>query len=446
MNEAVRIHPELSNMVLPMLNALEERRLSASKKVQEGREHDLSLNNANIEYKSLMSFLLRYAPLQLLGEKRQMKRIPLGRRLLSSCKHMYEAAFLVDKSTKEGAPLKAILSVDPRSTLPHPLWTFEHDAILIHAIVKHGWVDRDKSCRRIVKDPNIKWGAPFQLDHEGNQSEMKSDESGDLRAAAKRAATFMENSEKLLDVTKGVNRHLIIEAYGLRRFGENGDSSTGTWSVDEELLLKGSKNNNANVKSKGVVDLPTKKELAKRATLVLSKSILVAEGGGRASAGKSNSSNVGNMPSKEAVEHGFTAVDQGNRCCILLAEMIRGVCKASLTKAGKSVKFLCSLVFDEAQTLRDMYATRTSAQDKQRATELASIVDQIQLARRSMKSSTTPGKNLFRAMLGIDPVQPKIASDPLYPSYASLDATNRRKRLRRRRKRGPLAKRPYSVL
>ena len=418
MNEAVRIHPELANMVLPMLNTLEERRLSASNKVQESRERDLSLTDANVDYESLMNILLRYAPLQLLGEKRQMKRLPLGRRLLTSCKHMYEASYLVDKATKEGIQLKAILSVDPRSTLPHPLWTYEHDAILVHAIVKHGWVDREKACRRIVKDTSINWGAPFQLDREGNDKANNSgDEQGDLRAVAQRAAAFMATSEELLDVMKGVNRHLIIEAYGLRRFGENGDQSTGTWSVDEELLLKGSKKNNADLKSEGVVDLPTKKELAKRAALVLSKSVLVAEGGGRASAGKGGSS----IPSKQVVDHGFTAVDQGNRCCILLAEMIRGVCKSSLTKAEKSAKFLCSLVFDEAQRLQDMYASKTSQVDRQRATELASIVDQIQLARRSMKCSTTPGKNLFRAMLGLDPAQPKIASDPVYPSYASLD-------------------------
>jgi hypothetical protein len=419
MNEVVRIHPELSNMVLPILIRLEERRQSASKRVQADRERDLSLSGTNIDYKGLMSFLLRYAPLQLLGEKRKTKRIPLGRRLISSCKHMYDASFLVDKAAKDNVELKAVLSVDTRSSLPHPLWTLDHDAILINAIVKHGWVDRESSCRCIVNDTSIAWGAPFQLDCQATVPKMSSDESRDLRATAQRAAEFLQNADVLLDIIKGVDRHLIIEAYGLKLSSENGDNGSGTWSVDDELLLKGSKSNEDDPKMKEAADLPTKKELAKRAKLILSKSMLVVEGGGRPLATKS--SGTSNIPSTKVVDHGFTVIDQGNRCCILLAEMVRGVCKGSLTKSGKAVKYLCALVFDEAQTLKDQYASSTSELDMQRASELAKIVDQIQLARRSMKFSTTPAKNVFRAMLGLDPNQPKVSSDPVYPSQEFLD-------------------------
>jgi len=414
MNEVIRIHPELSNMVVPILIMLEQRRLSASMKIQADRESDTSLTAINVNYTSMMNLLLRYAPLQLLGERRTTKRIALGRRVLSSCKHMKDASFLVEKAATDGLELKAVVSVDPRSALPHPQWKIEHDAVLIDSIVKYGWIDLEKSYRRIVNDKDILWGAPFQPDCEGTELKMCDEDWDDFCAAARRASAFVEESQELLEIRKNIDTNQIMEAYALKQF------DNGTWCIDEELLTNGSQKLKGNGANKELADLPTKKELAKRARLVLSKSMLTIDGVGVASVGKS-AGNGTNVPAPAVADHGFVVIDQGNRSYILLTEMVRLVCKSSHTKAAKSVNRLSSMIFNEVIALITQYESRGSSLDKQRASELRIILDQVYLARTSMKTSRTPGKNLLRAMIGLDPIQPKILTDPLYPSKSLLD-------------------------
>ena len=159
LNEVMRIHPELSKMVIPMLNNLEQSLLSANRIEKEARDRHLAMNSSNITFDTLIDFLPRYAPLQLFGERRHTKRLPVGKRVLSSCNHMYAVAALAMEA--RGTTLTSILSVDGRSALPHPLWTIRHDAILIKAIFTYGWVDREKACRKIVSD--VKFGYPFDL-------------------------------------------------------------------------------------------------------------------------------------------------------------------------------------------------------------------------------------------------------------------------------------------
>jgi hypothetical protein len=407
-------------MVLPLLNTLEQNRLSVSQKEGEARARHVGLSSATVNFEALMDFLVRYAPLQLLGERRHTKRLPVGRRVVSSCNHMFTAALLSKRALKDGTELKTILSIDGRSALPNPLWTIEHDAILIKAIAKHGWVDREKACRKIVSDPEIKWGYPFELAEADTKNNISDEEWKDLNATATRASSFLEDSEELLDTLKGFNRHLIIESYGLKHIvDDRGGAGAAKWSVDGELLLKVSNKDVDSAQVREAVDLPTKKDLAKRAKLVLQKSVAVTETGTRASAGKPSSASNGT--GKDASDHGYAVIDQGNRFCILLAEMVRGICKGSLTKAGKQVKLLCSLAYEEAVTLKELFSEKKTEEYRQRADEMASIVEQIQLARRGMKVSAVPGKNIFRVMIGLEPAQPKIPTDPIFASQAYLD-------------------------
>eukprot|EP00428_Durinskia_dybowskii_P054724 CAMPEP_0170331820 /NCGR_PEP_ID=MMETSP0116_2-20130129/66897_1 /TAXON_ID=400756 /ORGANISM="Durinskia baltica, Strain CSIRO CS-38" /LENGTH=208 /DNA_ID=CAMNT_0010585097 /DNA_START=199 /DNA_END=821 /DNA_ORIENTATION=+ len=181
--------------------------------------------------------------------------------------------------------LRNVIAVDGRSALPHPLWNMDHDAVLIEAIAKHGWVERDKACRKIASDSGLKWGSPFQASDIDPKSRLSDDEWKDLQDTAKRASYFLDDSEALLDGLKGFNRqkgfnrHLIIESYGLKHAEE--DSGAKKWLVDDEFLLNASEKSHNNSKSTELVDLPTRKDLAKRAKLVLQKSIAVAESGDR---------------------------------------------------------------------------------------------------------------------------------------------------------------------
>lgn len=406
-------------MVVPLLNALELNRLSVDQKEREDRSKHLALNGTNVDLGSLTDFLVRYAPLQLLGEKRQTKRLPVGRRILSSCNHMHAASSLVKHAQDKNTELKNVIFADGRSALPHPLWTVEHDAVLIAAIAKHGWVDREKSCRKITSDSEIKWGFPFELSGESAKPKLNDDEWKDLHATATRASFFLEDAEALLDTLKGFNRHLIIESYGLKHdIDGDGGGTGGKWVVDDELLLNASEKTNDNSRASEVVDLPKRKDLAKRAKLVLQKSLNIAETGGRTTTVKNATAGA---TGKEVLDHGYAVIDQGNHFCILLAEMVRGICKGSLTKAAKQVKLLCSMAYDEAITLKNLFSKHESVDFVQKAEELAKIVNQIHLARQSMKVSTVPGKNLFRVMIGLEPIQPKVATDPIFPSKDYLD-------------------------
>lgn len=386
--------------------------MSSNEKEAIDRARHLAMNSTNVTFETLMEFLTRYAPLQLIGERKHAKRLPVGRRVLSSCSNMHAASFLIEKAAKSGTELKSVLSVDGRSALPHPLWTLDHDAVLIKAIVKHGWIDRDKACRKIVGDPEIKWGFPFELSEAGKGNKLSDEEWADLRATAGRASAFMEDSEELLETLKAVNKHLIIESYGLKHnLDGSGNDGTAKWNVDDDSLLQASKKDDGTADVREPVDLPTKKDLAKRAKLVLQRSTASPGPGGRTSFGKSTAASV-----KDAPGHGFAVIDQGNRCCILLAEMIRGICKGSFSKAGKQVKLLCSIAYAEAMTLAERFSSKTSKESKELGEEMAKIANQIQLARKCMQGSAGPSKNLFRVMIGLEPIQTKIASDPVFPS------------------------------
>lgn len=424
LNEVVRIHPELSKMAIPLLQALEQRRLSKSQKEEQDRTSHLTLDSKTIKLATLTDFLVRYAPLQLLGERRHMKRLPVGRRILSSCNYMFMTSQLRRHANLMKTELRNVLSVDLRSALPHPLWNIDHDALLIEAIAKHGWIERDKACRKIAADSGLKWGFPFQASDADATSRLSDDEWKDLQDTAKRASYFLDDSEVLLDGLKGFNRHLIIESYGLKHVDEDdGASGSRKWLVDDELLLNASEKSHNNSKTSEVVDLPTRKDLAKRAKLVLQKSFAVAESGGWVSSTTGSSKNSNNT-GKDTLDHGFAVIDQGNHFCILLAEMIRGICRGSLTKSGKQVKLLCSMAYEEAVNLKNLFSRLQSEKAKQRVHEMDRIVNQIQLARQSMKVSAVPGKNLLRVMIGLEPIQPKIATDPMFPSQDYLDKSS----------------------
>jgi hypothetical protein len=83
LNEVVRIHPELTNMVIPILNTLEQSRLRESTKDTEDRNRHLSMCGENVNLNSLNEFLLRYSPLQLLSDRKSARRLAIGRCVLS---------------------------------------------------------------------------------------------------------------------------------------------------------------------------------------------------------------------------------------------------------------------------------------------------------------------------------------------------------------------------
>ena len=318
-----------------LLSSIESTRLQSIDSVNQERSAHLAMTTENVDMSTLSTFLERYGPFQLLVDRRKTSnRVALHKRLLSVCSLLETASDLVaHASTSDGSMdvnrLEKSLSVDKRSTLPHPLWTTRHDAILIQAIAKHGWIQQNISCRKITNDTSIKWGAPFESSATKNDSNIAGSSTLDeLVAASNRAADFLNAHHSSLEEIKGFNQTLVIRTYGLVR-PQNGEGHTQhKWTVDMNKLLpspsEGGDQENA--------ELPTKKDLVKRAKIVLTKT------GNAAAIDKK---------SPENYEHDYAVLDQSERCNILLAEIMRGVLKTPAS--SKFVKIMCTAALQEAE-------------------------------------------------------------------------------------------------
>lgn len=445
LNQVPRIHPELTNMVLPILRTLaNSRQLDVDRDVIARTKH-LQLDETSVDLKTLDDFLLRYAPFQLLNDRLSSKKLFINRRALAACCSMNYASTLVRRAEAAAGEgdvvdqLEKLLSVDHRSALPHPSWTLKHDAVLICAVAKHGWIERDKSCRAITTDPDVKWGAPFDLaeiessGHGTDNSSAKGlsdDEVTVLKNTAHRAAEFLSKHHDVLEELKGCNQHLLIDSYGLRQSSDesmpNEDASHPEWIVDNDMMMQavmGSERKAAQGTTLEPLDLPATKDLSKRAKTVLLRSIAALESGGDAAG--SHSMPAAANPIESTNDYGYTVIDQGDRFCILLAEMVRGILKGSQTKMGRQVRLLCSIAYEEAAELRKArlaLAESTGDTDiKAKADEMEQIALQLALVKKSLKTAARPAKNVIRVMLGMDPQPARTSTETLFPTKEVLE-------------------------
>ncbi|CAJ1968173.1 unnamed protein product [Cylindrotheca closterium] len=412
LNEIVRIHPELAKMVIPVLNSLEQKRLNESRRADEDRAKYTGLNDSNIGYKSLKEFLSRYATLQLLSDRKRQKRLTIGRRFLAACNYNHIALALVNGSiSPAGESLKDRLKVDARATLPHPLWTPAHDVVLVEAIAKHGWVDRDQSWKAIANDQEIKWGFPFgeMKDKTAEVIAHEEFEHKNVCQTATRAASFIDLYSEIIDDLKGCNRNLIIESYGLKRSEAEGESGEeGKWDVAEDLLLQATAGTKGGTKPSEPLDLPSKKDLSRRAKTVLQKSIEAHDSGLNAPS---------EDPKDDEQTYGYTTINQGDPCCILLAEMLRGIAKGSATKLPKQTRLMFSIAHAEAVELEKMFSTSNKTASK--ALEMRKIIGQIEESQSHISSEAVPSKNILRVMLRMEPTTVRSGNaktDALFPS------------------------------
>jgi len=418
------IHLELANMVESMLGVAESSRQKSIESEAKLREIHLAMKPGSFNVFDLEEFLKRYAPLQLLCDRKSHKRLHLGsRKTMQACTYLHTACALVRHAENTRGQkslvdqLSTVMSVDKRMTLPHPLWSTRHDGILIHAIVKHGWIDSDAAVRRITNDATIKWGFPFDSDHIPNEPESETISSSkktsqrdemiaNLRQTAVRAASFFNAHSNTLEekgLNTALNKNMIIRAYGLmfeHNSDDEGDGETdeqekttkSQWILDDDQLLVSTGLETA-AESLDFVDLPTKKDLVKRAKLILTKNVDLQQ----AEPAKVNA----DTPSDLYV------LDQSDRCNVLLAEILRAITKAP-PKAQNSIRVLFAVAAEEAQKRRDSVALSTdgSRNDLEKAKrawhELDCTVKQIDSAKRHFKQSSRQAKNILRVILGLE--------------------------------------------
>lgn len=418
-------HPDLADMCNSVLELEVSNRRETMESRNKEREDDLSLTADNVDEVRLRRFLERYGPLQLLADRKRTTKIRISRKVPATCTLMENAEALVERANAKSGDaaalqrLASILVVDKRTSVPHPLWTPRHDAVLIHAITKHGWIDQDSRFRAIAEDATISWGAPF----DGTAGKLNSaalaqsaQDAGELRACAQRAATFFNQNRELLDEYKGFNQRTVAQAYGLEREAvedveeslEYASSAAPgahpTWVVDEGALealsTAGSTTNGSGPREP--VDLPTSKDLKHRARTILT----------RVTADNASSSQPLGSPS-----HGYAVLDQSNRCNTLLAAMLNGLLKApSQLKDNKKMGAAAAY---EANMRLQAAKSHTGKDAEKSVAEWEQLVSQVNLVRTNLAKAARQTKNVVRVMLGEEPHVGRNPSEPLFPVLKS---------------------------
>lgn len=402
-------HPEIEHVIDRALSDVEAVKRKDLDEKEKEKEKYLAITGTTVNLNNLQSLLKAYAPLQLLVDRPRQHAVSLPRKILSACSSMHSATDLVNRAKAAAGDnfsldqLSSLIAIDQRTFVPHPLWTTHHDAALLNAIVKHGWVECDTSCREITADSSIQWGPPFDLKAEVSAS-VPSTVAPDLIEVAGRAASLLGKNEALLESVKSFDQDAVVRAYCLRRHvlesasaGGHGSSDSPTWHVNMEGLME------AMGSTAEPVDLPTKKDLTRRVKAVLS----------RASDPKDT-----NVAAK--VEHNFAILDQSDRANTLLAQLLRGT---TLMKPGSTCTKMFDLALDEAhKRIKDVEAKKKDSPERDKEIlanqeqDLRRIVSHIELAKRSQHRSARLSKNVIRVVLAQNPHPPKNPSEPYFPS------------------------------
>lgn len=386
----------------------------------EKRQHVLDLVPSNVSLENLRSVIELYAPPQLIADRRKShSKVKLTRKLLSSCSLMTSAFNILRKAEslfESGTAVEKIsqcLQVDRRSSLPHPKWAPHHDAVLLYAITKHGWIESESSIRAITGDKDIVWGPPF--DRSSTHIKATNEKivpPAVIEAVAKRACDFLNDNKQLLNMSKTFNQSGLVRTYWLEKHrpAERGDSLADATTprnhdddfvVNRQALLQEESSDSSELS-----ELPTRKELVKRAKTILSRATV--------STGKSGP----DESISKSKDHPYTVLDQSHPCNVFLGQLIRGMLRAPA--GGELYKLLYEKTLEEAKArLADLStfspsSSRPGTTEQQRK-DFESIIEHIDTVKRNMSRSVRLAKNVLRAIIGEELQQPKTPNEPLYP-------------------------------
>eukprot|EP00584_Thalassiosira_punctigera_P005019 CAMPEP_0172532664 /NCGR_PEP_ID=MMETSP1067-20121228/5630_1 /TAXON_ID=265564 ORGANISM="Thalassiosira punctigera, Strain Tpunct2005C2" /NCGR_SAMPLE_ID=MMETSP1067 /ASSEMBLY_ACC=CAM_ASM_000444 /LENGTH=2277 /DNA_ID=CAMNT_0013317209 /DNA_START=169 /DNA_END=7002 /DNA_ORIENTATION=+ len=433
-------HPELVNHVNSVISSV----AASCQKPTTDSFAPLDLNNMSA--KSLKLFLMDFAPLQLLADRKRAHRIGLSKRLLSHLalnNGLHQIVSTADLNAlpeatveERNVQLSKLINIKSKSALPHPEWTSLHDAILTRAVTKHGWIHTQENCLAIGHDSTIRWGAPFEVSGQGDKEDKEKaaapaeeekcqTEYTDLFNTASRALNFLQKLN--LNSVEGIPpavlndmRERLITSFGLAH-----DESDETWKVAETKLKKILRPTSK--EADACEALPTRKKLIKR----LRKIVTSFDGkeGTAPEEEKEDSPQDTSQSTTNKVEfkgHCIHLIDQNDRHNILLAEMIRGQLMMKQATKVNMVKYYTTLIFDEIDArVRDLARTDGNESPTQ---ALKKTRKDIQLYFNNRQRMSRAAKNILRVMIGINPVQPKVAGEPLFavedvkPSTPSMTA------------------------
>lgn len=418
LNAIPKFHPELMAMVNSLISSVR----ALCKEDDTTSKQQFEFDPKNITADSLRELLSLYAPLQLIADRNRPSRIVLhhntmvGRMVILQCLH---AAV---KKAEENLPpdatsevrneaLSKLIKLDSKSSLPHPQWTRRQDAILMRAVVKHGWLDRQSSIYAIINDKTIHWGPPFEASTSApipsGQLEEKPDLGGALSshaeynkvlAVARRAVRFMNvlKSDVVKEMTNATLNEVqekLMRLYCLVQH-EEGESAENSpqWRVDEEhlknLFLK------EKATSEDFEELPSKKKLSKR----LKKLVAAFDNTNDDAMDEDDaeptaaSAAVSSTTVKE--NYGFVLIDQTLRTNSLLSEMIRGLLKLKNKATKQSVQDYAELIINEIDSrISDMI---DAGEPDTSIASMRKLKDHLYMYHSTCKSDARQAKNVLR--------------------------------------------------
>lgn len=397
MGASASLHPEIANVASSILERIESLRKETERTALHEKSQDLALSQTSASYEGIKDFLCKYGPIQLINDRlKAARRIRLPRTVFSVGSILHVADTLVRHASVRAGSMK--LSVDELAELiesnckavpPHPMWTSRHDAVLIHAVAKHGWINEDLAVRAVAADNLIDWGLPFGLSTGHSNS---SADSQQIMVCAGRVVEFFSKQSKMLNEIKSFNKQRIINAYGLRRL-VNGDGHD-MWHVEGygSGLSENSK----------PIDLPPKKDLVKRAKTILSKMTVIPDG----------------VSERKLPSHNYTELDLKDGSNIFLAEILRAAVKESTISAN--IKFLFKVAAEEARHHAASLPVQENREPTSAAMALIRIAEHIDHARFHLAKRATQSKNVLRAILGEEPVVPRNSEEGLFPPEKTI--------------------------
>jgi len=443
-----KIHPELANMVETILSSVQ---LETEEKQGGVEPIDFDKVTQKPGIVLVTNMLNQFGPLQLLADRSGWKKVSLQKRILTTCAYLSVAHTYLnitgvsDCSPNSREKIAKLISLDRRTMLPHPSWTVMHDAVLIFAITRHGWVEHDSVCREITNDNDVKWGSPFEIGDvepktlKENKEVMSEDEFVIYRNAAMRAANFLSAESAIVDTVKGFKKKYLVSTYCLQQAPNSGlaEQSEGSpptqplWVVDVAELRNrtgvsvGSSNKNKSEllqQPESLADLPSKKELLRRARSVLAKAPLprLAQAKGPGTQGKAANGENGK---EKTPDYGYSVLDLSDPNNALLVELFRSVTKVSLADSSghrknlgnRLIGYIRQEVAERKKELGLLASKLQSNDAKKAATKMVKIEGHINSLLGFVNSQPTQVKNVIRVMLHVPPQKPRTESENMFP-------------------------------
>jgi chromodomain-helicase-DNA-binding protein 7 len=369
---------------------------------------EMQNSSSDLDIETMKTALEKKASTQLLKDRKTNSKIKFNRKILDEILYLQNAHELVNR-VKRLLPsqyskiefykkLSQIINVNAKGTLPHPDWNSFHDGVLVDAIAKHGWIGFEESCQEINVDKEITWGPPFEAfsssskehpistdgvdDFEKPSEENRSENFEEIKSVSLRVRDFLGKESQWLHDLTGFSLQAITDAYGIAMINNIDEDGTSKviWEFDENILNKSLQNKTDHASDDDLAELPSRKDLMRRAKLILAK-----------------------LPCEEPIDSGrkthedrFGLLNQTNRCNFFLSMLLNCMIHVSHKKHYNSIKLLDAVVKEAESRYLD-----TKGID---ADNLKKIFKTVSMLKNypSTKLTHRLCKNIFRVILGIE--------------------------------------------